>query len=1321
MKPGAQIFICGYYGFRNLGDEAVLAAILCDVRERLGKPSFVVTSGDPERTRADHGVEAVHWRDVPAIVEAVRAADLVVIGGGGLFHDHWGIDPDSVLARHYYGISFFATPAVLAAFHDTPLMIYGVGVGPLATPEAQSMTRAVFDLAWAATVRDEESLHEVERMGLRYDRVKLAADPAFALPPPSEADVRAAETALGSTVAGNPPLLGVSIREWNLGVKEKEWFTSVVEGVRGFLSAHGGRVVVVPFQDIEQDFGNDVAMAQRLVESIGTDYPTIVARVPESAAEARALLGRCDLVVGMRLHSVLFAAMSGVPVVALAYDPKVEHLTSRLGIAELTLGLRELSAGRLQQRMTAAFNNRVNTGQRLEIAAASLADAARRSANLAAELLRGKIGKPPTTYPETRAMVENALLGAIFRADQKSEENVKLVTQRDWLVAQRETLEKAVKKISAERNDLHTERNRLRIERDDLEQQGSALRKERDQLAADVDTLENSVAELTHKHSALASDHSRLAEVHRQITTSRTFGLVASWWNFRDQTRFALRFPSRLFSRRTPAKAPAADAATRSTPQMTWYAYAFDRFKRERMSVVGRNVGGIRSPGISGFVSVVLPVYNGAAMVRESLESVLGQSYPDFEVIAIDDGSTDGTGEILEEYARRDDRIRVVHQDNRQIPKTLSRGFRMARGEFLTWTSADNRFKPDFLEKMVSCLVRHPEWDMIYANVDIVGEDGLPLRDSEWYHGYQSPAGSEHVHLPSDPSELNVWPNNLVGAAFLYRSRVAWLLGDYSPLRFTTEDYDYWMRVNSAFALRHADFKEPVYDYRFHSASLTARDEELGITSGRENLMIFDDFRRDFLLTPALWQVEGVGDGARLLVEQLKKRVRAAKHRLFETHEADCDAWPRLFLTSVFVRIVAAGETQKTPPKTNLPGCLKVLAVTGDGGLPTLEEVAGDGWDLCVRIGSDDGPAEPYRGWLPVDDADALFEAAEIRARSEQWRAVEEAIDESESASPLDATIVICTHKIIEPLRRSVFSAVRQNYEATRYEVLLVNNNPADEPLEAEIEALGREAEKERPGILKVVHCPIPGLSHARNAAIGNAHGALLLFLDDDAVARDSFVAETVRLFRENPAAGIIGGHIRLVPPEPKPDVLHPGWERYWSHRMTDASSYREVENWWEWPWGACWCARRSVLLAIGGFRSRYGRVGNDFSGGEEIIAASLAQKLGYRIAVAPELEVEHHVVDSRYTWRHVRRTIIAGTLVYYQAQRDLYLPMWGGIWSTVKNILSPSWDRTVGANRFGARCRHWIYRKEAWLRLLVRQAGDHLRRMRRAVAASRH
>ncbi|MHC4942096.1 MAG: glycosyltransferase, partial [Planctomycetota bacterium] len=206
---------------------------------------------------------------------------------------------------------------------------------------------------------------------------------------------------------------------------------------------------------------------------------------------------------------------------------------------------------------------------------------------------------------------------------------------------------------------------------------------------------------------------------------------------------------------------------------MSWYAYAFDRFKRDRLARISNRLESVRCPSKPGMASVVLPVYNGDDYLREALDSILGQRYTNFELIVVDDGSEDSTPEILAEYAEKEPRMKVITQENQKLPRALSNGFHAAQGEFLTWTSVDNRMKPDFLLRMIQCMNRHPRWDMIYANEDIIGDDGKPLKKSSWFSGYQKPAGSEHVQLPADPSELNTWPNNYVGGAFMYRDRVA--------------------------------------------------------------------------------------------------------------------------------------------------------------------------------------------------------------------------------------------------------------------------------------------------------------------------------------------------------------------------------------------------------------------------------------------------------------------------------------------------------------------------------------------------------------------
>ena len=99
-------------------------------------------------------------------------------------------------------------------------------------------------------------------------------------------------------------------------------------------------------------------------------------------------------------------------------------------------------------------------------------------------------------------------------------------------------------------------------------------------------------------------------------------------------------------------------------------------------------------------VSVVLPTYNQAEYLIEALEGIYSQSYRDFELIVVNDGSTDGSGRILAEY-RLHYGFRLIETDNRGLPEALNEGFRQSEGEYLTWTSSDNIMLPEMLSVLV--------------------------------------------------------------------------------------------------------------------------------------------------------------------------------------------------------------------------------------------------------------------------------------------------------------------------------------------------------------------------------------------------------------------------------------------------------------------------------------------------------------------------------------------------------------------------------------------------------------------------------------------
>ena len=202
-------------------------------------------------------------------------------------------------------------------------------------------------------------------------------------------------------------------------------------------------------------------------------------------------------------------------------------------------------------------------------------------------------------------------------------------------------------------------------------------------------------------------------------------------------------------------------------------------------------------------VSIVLPTHNGRRYLREAIEGCLAQTFADWELIVVDDASTDDTPAIVAEYAARDPRIRALRNAvNLRLPASLNAGFALTRGRYLTWTSDDNIYCPVALERMVAALEGDPVLDLVYAHATTIDADGQPV-------------GQEQIG-PSEQLALR----NCVGACFLYRRAVHDALGGYDEGRFLVEDYDFWLRASAQFCLAMLD--DDLYLYRRHGGSLTS-------------------------------------------------------------------------------------------------------------------------------------------------------------------------------------------------------------------------------------------------------------------------------------------------------------------------------------------------------------------------------------------------------------------------------------------------------------------------------------------------------------------
>ncbi|WP_236213264.1 glycosyltransferase [Metapseudomonas otitidis] len=260
---------------------------------------------------------------------------------------------------------------------------------------------------------------------------------------------------------------------------------------------------------------------------------------------------------------------------------------------------------------------------------------------------------------------------------------------------------------------------------------------------------------------------------------------------------------------------------------------------------------------IDGLVSVVLPVYNQADLIAESIDSVLNQTYQDFELIIINDGSTDGVEEIIKRYLGHP-KVRYFAQANQRLPKALSNGFDFARGEYRTWTSADNIMEPRMLELLVGKLRGEPDVGMVYADYYAIDDRGNFLQDPSWRaHNRPDPTSGE-IRLPRSAKMLNIVQDNFIGPCFMYRGWIGLCLGDYDP-QLGVEDYDYWMRINSFFPVRHLGNDSLLYRYRVHDNTLSAKAHEHKIHEKAQNLIAYEKERAAFYKEPMEYMADSCG------------------------------------------------------------------------------------------------------------------------------------------------------------------------------------------------------------------------------------------------------------------------------------------------------------------------------------------------------------------------------------------------------------------------------------------------------------------------------
>lgn len=303
----SKILISGYYGFSNAGDEAMLTAIVTSLQQAKPDLDITVLSGHPDDTALKHHVKAIHRFAFLKIIIAMAKTDLLLSGGGSLLQD----------VTSSRSLFYYLSILLLAKLFGKKIMLFAQGIGPIRSSFARKITKYVCKQANLITVRDDGSLEELKSMGFQDKEVLVTSDAVFSLKP---ADKELGRKILSGYNLGAKPIIGFALRQWQGQARFVEEFAKAAEQLRDKYKA---QIVFLPLQ-----FPADKDLSAQVIAKMQDSKDTIILDNRFSTEEYMAIISNVSLLIGMRLHALVFGALANVPFIAISYDPKVDRFVA---------------------------------------------------------------------------------------------------------------------------------------------------------------------------------------------------------------------------------------------------------------------------------------------------------------------------------------------------------------------------------------------------------------------------------------------------------------------------------------------------------------------------------------------------------------------------------------------------------------------------------------------------------------------------------------------------------------------------------------------------------------------------------------------------------------------------------------------------------------------------------------------------------------------------------------------------------------------------------------------------------------------------------
>lgn len=322
-----KIIISGYYGYDNLGDEAILYSMIKNFKKNHPDLEIVVLSGNPEKTEKKYQVKAVDRFNLFKISKEILTSSAFISGGGGLFQDVTGLKT----LKYYLGLVF------LARLMLKPVMIYAQGIGPINTKTGKFLTNIILNNVNLITVRDQNSKDILNKLNVKAPPILVTGDAAFSMDAPRE------EKKANKTIK-----VGISARPWSTGGN----YTLILARFADLLiENYNASIYLLPFQrrqdfKICKDILSQMKGSARIVDGL------------EDPEEMLEFINGLDFLIAMRLHALIFAAICHVPFMGISYDPKVDSFMDLM--KQNSLKVNELEINILENNFKILLTSRNN-------------------------------------------------------------------------------------------------------------------------------------------------------------------------------------------------------------------------------------------------------------------------------------------------------------------------------------------------------------------------------------------------------------------------------------------------------------------------------------------------------------------------------------------------------------------------------------------------------------------------------------------------------------------------------------------------------------------------------------------------------------------------------------------------------------------------------------------------------------------------------------------------------------------------------------------------------------------------------------------------